>query len=297
MGRPVRVPEGKRRVSDRSLSDRSAAETRGTTQERRFAVLKRPRRVWAVASIHGEAGLLARLHRELLARWQPFDRIVYLGNMIGRGQAVKETLDSLLTFRRQVLAVPHAIVEDVVYLRGGQEEMWQKLLQLQFATDPRAVLKWMLDHGAGTTLEAYGGRPGDGLNEARHGPLAITRWTSGLRQAMQKHPGHFQVLAELRRAAYSDDHALLFVNAGLDPSRPLEAQADSFWWGHPAFAALSQPYGDFCQIVRGFDPRRPGLERGPVVLSLDGGAGFGGPLLAACLGPGGALLDRVEVAP
>lgn len=284
-------------MSDRNLSERSAAETRGTTAERRFAVLKRPQRIWTVASIHGEAALAERLHEALLQRWQPFDRIVYLGNMIGRGTAVRETLDSLLAFRRTVLAVPHAIPEDIVYLRGGQEEMWQKLLQLQFATDPRAVLKWMLDHGAGATLEAYGGRPGDGLNEARHGPLAITRWTSALRQTMQKYPGHFQVLAELRRAAYSDDHALLFVNAGLDPSRPLETQADSFWWGHPAFAGLTEPFGDFRRVVRGFDLRRPGVERGPVVMTLDGGAGFGGPLLAACLDPTGELLDEVSIEP
>ncbi len=284
-------------MSDRSLSERSAAETRGTTAERRFAILKRPKRVWVVSSIHGEAALLARLHEALLPRWEPFDRIVYLGNMIGRGEAVRATLDGLLAFRREVLAVPHAIPEDIVYLRGGQEEMWQKLLQLQFATDPRAVLKWMLDHGAGATLEAYGGNPGEGLNEARHGPLAITRWTSALRQAMQKHPGHFQVLAELRRAAYLDDRRLLFVNAGLDPSRPLEAQADSFWWGHPAFAQLTGPYGDFQRVVRGFDLRRPGLEQGPVVITLDGGAGFGGPLLAACLAPDGALLDQLSIAP
>ena len=38
------------------------------------------------------------------------------------------------------------------YLRGSQEEMWHKVLQLQFAADPRGVLAWMLEQGLGTTL-------------------------------------------------------------------------------------------------------------------------------------------------
>lgn len=281
----------------RAVSDRGASEARGTTGERRFTVFHKPRRIWAVASIHGEAALLARLHAGLLERWQLADRIVYLGNMLGRGPAVRDTLDELLAFRRAVLGAPHAIPEDIVYLRGGQEEMWQKLLQLQFANDPRAVLQWMLNHGAGATLEAYGSGGERAMSEARQGPLAITRWTSSLRQAVQRHPGHFQILSELRRAAYSDDQGLLFVNAGLDPSRPLEAQADSFWWGHPAFAQLVEPYGDFRRVVRGFDPRHPGIEQGPAVTTLDGGAGFGGALVAGCFATDGTLLDELRVEP
>lgn len=263
--------------------------------ERRFACLKAARRIWAVASIHAEAGLLARLHGEIGARWQPFDRIVYLGNLIGRGTAVRETLEELLYFRRQVLAVPHALPEDVVYLRGSQEEIWQKLLQLQFATDPRSVLAWMLDHGAAPTLEAYGGRTEEAMSAARQGALALTRWTSAIRRAMQERPGHFQILSALRRAAFTDDQAFLFVHAGLDPSRPLEAQGDSFWWGHPAFQRLTQPYAGFRRLVRGFDPQRPGiLQEGPII-TLDGGAGFGGPLVAALLTPEAGAVERLTV--
>src|SRR3546814_18686442 len=61
--------------------------------------------------------------------------------------------DLLLRFRSLFLARPDAFACDVVHLRGSQEEMWQKLLQLQFATDPRAVLQWMLDQGLAASLE------------------------------------------------------------------------------------------------------------------------------------------------
>jgi len=276
------------------MVERGASE-RPPQNEQRFARLGQARRVWAVGAIHGEAELLKRLHEAIGERWQAFDRIVYLGNMIGRGAAVLATMNELLSFRRQVLAVQHAIPEDVVYLRGSQEEMWQKLLQLQFATDPHGVLRWMLANGVDATLEAYGGNVGDALGASRQGPLALTRWTQRLRQGVHAHAGHFQILSELRRAAFTEDGAFLFVHAGLDPSRPLEAQADSFWWGHPGFAQMTEPYLHYNQIVRGADPRRPGIEEQLRIVTVDGGAGYGGALAAVCLEPGRGVTDKLSV--
>src|SRR3546814_6462696 len=103
------------------------------------------RRVWAFSSIHGEVAALNRLHRAMIPRLEPGDCLVYLGNLIGRSTGATATLDSLLRFRSLFLARPDAFACDVVHLRGSQEEMWQKLLQLQFATDPRAVLQWLPD--------------------------------------------------------------------------------------------------------------------------------------------------------
>ena len=106
----------------------------------KFAKLRAVRRVWAIAAIHGEAVRLEELHAALWRRLQPGDRIVYLGNLIGRGPAVLQTLNELLAFRRVLLAGRNAFACDLAYLRGAQEEMWQKLLQLQFSQDPRSVL-------------------------------------------------------------------------------------------------------------------------------------------------------------
>ncbi|MBT5456790.1 MAG: hypothetical protein HOK82_09305, partial [Rhodospirillaceae bacterium] len=107
-----------------------------------FASLRKAERIWAVASIHGEAGRLRKLHTDLARRIGPNDRLVYLGNVLGHGPAVRETVDSVLSFRRLMLARPNALVHDVALLRGAQEEMWQKLLQLQFAVNPSEVLDW-----------------------------------------------------------------------------------------------------------------------------------------------------------
>ncbi|GAB5469901.1 MAG: hypothetical protein Kilf2KO_29310 [Rhodospirillales bacterium] len=246
--------------------------------------------------MHGQAGLLARLHAEIADRWQYFDRLVYLGNLVGHGDDSLGVLDEVLAFRRRILAVPHALVEDVVVLRGRQEEMWQKLLQLQFAADPAGVLEWLLSHGVGATLEAYGGSVQEGRAEARHGAVSLTRWTQALRAVMQRHPGHSELFASLRRAAYSDDRGLLLVSCGLDPTRRLEHQTDSFWWGHPAFGAEVKHFDPFGLVVRGLAAPPPGLTVEDRLVTVDGGTASGGPLIAACFDTQGQLHDQVSIA-
>ncbi len=260
----------------------------------KFAVLRRCRRIWAVAAIHGEAGRLDALQRALEPRFAAGDRLVYLGNYLGRSGSVVETVDLLLAFRRALIARPGMFAADVVYLRGSQEEMWQKLLQLQFAPNPREVLDWMLAQGVGATLAAYGGDALQGAACAREGALALTKWTSTLRAAMQAHAGHYLLMSALKQAAYTDDGRLLFVHAGLDPNRPLSAQSDSLWWGTGGFAALDHPYGEFAKVVRGFDRAHPGIEVGPYSMTVDAGCGFDGPLVAVCLDPQGQVVDAIE---
>ena len=134
-----------------------------------FARLRRPRRIWAVGAIHGDRARLAQLHRQIAGHLDKGDRLVYLGGYLGHGPDVAGTLDELVAFRRLFLARRHAFPGDIAFLRGGQEEIWQKLLQLQFAPNPREVLQWMLDHGASATLTAYGAELRQGQAAAREG--------------------------------------------------------------------------------------------------------------------------------
>ena len=256
-----------------------------------IATFRPGRRCWAVASIHGEADCLAVLHGELDRRIGPGDILVYLGNFLGLGAAVTETVDELLVFRRALLARPRGHVDDIVYLRGSQEEMWSKLLRLQFAVNGRQVLEWMLENGVAPTLQAYGGSAADGLLAAGEGAQALSRWTTGLGDAMRAADGHYALLGSLRHAAQTDN--LLFVNAGIDAALPLEEQGDSFWWG--GMTGLDKPYGGYTRVVRGFARRHPGLEVGDLSATVDGGAGFGGTLIAACFDASGELADSIEV--
>jgi serine/threonine protein phosphatase 1 len=260
----------------------------------KFAVLRAARRIWAISPVHGDMARLRALHGYVAEQFQDGDRLIYLGGMMGRGSDVEGVIDELVSFRRRILARPRMFTIDIAYLRGQQEVMWQKLLQLQFAPNPKEVLPWMLQQGVGTTITAYGGDPAEGIIRCREGALAITRWTNSLRAAMQARPGHYQLMAELRRAAYTDDYGLLFVHAGIDPDRPLDAQGDTLWWGSAGFAALNHPYGEFLKVVRGFDRQHAGPAMSAFAITLDGGCGYGGKALVACLDSKGDILDLVE---
>ena len=151
------------------------------TENLSFAVLATPCRIWAIASVHGEGDRLAAVSAALDRKIEPGDRLVFLGNLLGHGARIRETVDAALLLRRDFLARPGNDVGDVALLRGAQEEMWEKLFELQFAVNPAEVLEWMLDRGVGPTIEAYGGNARDGLAAARQGTLALGRWTAQLR--------------------------------------------------------------------------------------------------------------------
>lgn len=251
-------------------------------------------RVWAVGAIHGEVDRLSELHRALAERFVPGDNLVYLGNYFGHGRKVGETLDELLLFRRKVISHPDVDRSNVVFLRGAQEEMWRKLLQIHLAPNPREVLTWMLDQGVGATITAYGGSPADGLTAADHGAMALNRWTGALRAAMHARDGHSQFMSALRHAAYTENNAILLVHAGIDPSRPLSAQNDSFWWSGQTFTQVTEPYSGFKRVVRGFSRGEKGIVIGRYTASVDAGCGFGGRLLAALFDSEAQLIDTVE---
>ncbi len=279
----------------------NALPTAAPVINNKFAALGDPKRIWVIGSAHGEVEKLQTLHDEIGNLFQPGDRLVYLGNFIGIGEKVIETVNELLDFRRALLAMPGMLASDIVYLRGGQEEMWSKLLQIQFAPNPVEVMNWMLKQGTEPVLLAYRGNPQQGLSAARDGVMAMTRWTSLLRSEVRTRPGHETLFSALRRAAFTGQDMpgrhgqMLFVNAGLDLAKPISNQGDAFWWGAPNWALITKPYGAFSKIIRGFDPAHGGSAMTTHTLTIDGGAGFGGPLVGACLTPQGEVIDIIEV--
>jgi len=260
----------------------------------KFAIVEAGKRVWAVGAIHGECKRLVGLHSAIESRFMRGDRLVYLGNYLGRGDAIIDTMNELLLFRRALLARFTLFAGDIVFLRGSQEEMWQKLTQLQMAQSPSQVLEWMFAQGVEATLRAYGLSADRVRMRCREGPLALARWSLELREAVRAHPGHEALLSSLRRAALTDSGGMLFVHAGIDADRPLDAQGDSFWWGGGDFDKIVEPYDGFVRIVRGYDAQHRGTAFGPVTATVDGRCGFGGRLAAACFARDGTLVETLE---
>lgn len=274
---------------------RDQPTARTTSGAEVFAVLPAERLTWAIGAVHGDVGRLVTLHDRLATRITPRDNLVYLGNFLGRGRHVGATVHEMLLFRRALLACQ--LDEDcgqIAFLRGSQEEMWHKLLQMQFAPNPSEVLEWMLTQGVGSTIAAYGGDVAAGRRAAKRGAAVLSQWTNHLRAGMRALDGHDKLISVLRRAAFTTDRSLLLVSTGVDPSRSMVQQADAFWWGSRSFEAMDAPYEDFAHIARGFDPQHRGLRVGAHVVSLDGGCGFDGVLLAGCFDEDGALIDTIE---
>lgn len=266
----------------------------------RFANMKSPRRIWTVSAIYGDREKLAGIHEEIARNFKPGDRLVYFGNYTGgdaadgTGHSAVQTIDDLLTFRKYLLAQDGMQCGDIIYLRGVQEELWQKLLQLQFARDPAGVFEWMLAHGIAQTLCDYGGDIGEARRVCREGILSLTKWTNMLRQSLRRHPGHGEFTTALRRAAFTtSDTPLLFVHAGIDPEKPLAQQQDSFWWKGKKFNDIHTAYDPFSYVIRGYDPDAQGVKINGVTMTLDGATADTNSLPITCglLSGQGELLD------
>ena len=244
-------------------------------------------RIWAVPAILGQAEVLRELHARLQERLVPGDCLVYLGNYMGFGPLIAETVDELLRFRAACTGV------EIAHLRGAQEEMWVKLLEIQWAMRPSETFKWMMEHGVGATLRAYGGDPSEASAKFRSGVVVTARWTTALRENFQSYSGHYEFLHGLASAVPTSNGKLLFVNAGIDPNKPLEKQNDAFWWNSRGFETLDAPFESFAFVIRGYDAARKGGRSGPLAICIDTATGPTGPLSATCFDPDGAIIERI----
>lgn len=266
----------------------------------KYADLGAPRRIWAIAAIHGETERLATLHDHLAGRFSVRDRLVYLGNYLDVDSRDSGVLfDELLAFRAALLSKQGVEPSDIVYLRGPMEEAWQRLLRLQFSPSPAQALERLLACGVAAYLRLYGVSVNDTKSMTRAGSLAITRWTNQLRALQRTIPGYEPLICTMRRAALAEPSIeakkLLFVPAGFDSSRSLEDQGESLWWTSAPFRIGGRAQGLYSRIVRGFDSVNGGAVLDEAGVTLDGGSGRGGPLVCGCFTPNGKLIELVAV--
>ena len=220
----------------------------------KFAELKFCNNIWAIGSIHSHLDSFESIKKHILKNFLKNDRIVFLGNIIGLGNSATETLSSVIDMRNQLMSKFFLNNEDVIFLRGAQEEMFLKLLQLHTAPNPYEILQWMFEHGVDKTVSSYDLNFLEAHEVATQGTIAISKWTAKLNKAITSVKGHKEYFSSLHHAAFTDTKKILFVNRGVDITRPLSAQNDCFWWGYHNFSKLDKPYNTFKKIVRGYDP-------------------------------------------
>ncbi len=218
-----------------------------------FAELNKSEKIWAIGSIHSNLSSFSSIKKYILNNFNSDDKLIFLGNIIGLGESSKETLSSVLDLRFKLMAKFKLKPESIVFLRGAQEEMFTKLLQLQLAPNPTEIIEWMFEHGVNKTINSYGFSTDEIKTISSTGTINISKWTSNLNKTLQMIPGHTQYFLNLKHAAYSQTKKILFVNRGVDITRPLSAQNDCFWWGFQNFSKIQHPYKTFTRIVRGYE--------------------------------------------
>jgi hypothetical protein len=148
-----------------------------------------------------------------------------------------------------------------------------------------------------STIEAYGASVAEGRIACRNGPLEIARWTRSLRERQAAHAGHAELLNSLKRATLGADGAMVLSAAGVDANRPLDEQADAFWWNGQSDAALdaalaraaAADWRSVARLVRGTGPATRGGSDDSRVLTVTRDR----PAVVA-LDPAGAMLERIE---
>jgi len=236
-----------------------------------FLELNKSSKIWAIGSIHSNLKSFNSIKEYILKNFQSNDKLIFLGNIIGLGDNSKETLTSVIDLRFNLMSKFRLQPESIVFLRGAQEEMFTKLLQLQLAPNPSEIIEWMFEHGVNKTVNSYGFSEDEVKNIASSGTINISKWTANLNKNVQNNPGHTQYFLNLKHAAYSHTKKILFVNRGVDITRPLSAQNDCFWWGFQNFSKIQYPYKTFLRIVRGYESQHSnqlGISKNKVVCTL-----------------------------
>jgi len=215
-------------------------------------------RIYAIGDIHGEAGLLDQLLKDIRqdAEAHPAARqlLIYLGDYVDRGPDSRGVLERLQ-------AGPPEGFEQIC-LMGNHEEMLLGCLK----GIPRVKMLWLLN-GGDTTCRDYG------VDPSRDPELVAEE----LRRRMPT--AHKQFLHGLH--LWHQEGGYFFAHAGIRPGVSLDQQRrEDLIWIRKAFHQSEEDHG--CVVVHGHSPV-PTPEDLPNRINIDTGASYGNALTAVVL--------------
>ena len=165
--------------------------------ESKFQEFKNANKIWAIGSIHSSLESFKSIKKYILSNFDYGDKLIFLGNIIGFGSKSKEIISEVLRFRFHLMAKFYLKNEDIVFLRGAQEEMFSKLLQLQIAPNPIEIIEWIFSHGVDQTVVSYNFDPNEFIEIASQGTIQINKLTSKLNNQISMIPGHKEFFSHL----------------------------------------------------------------------------------------------------
>lgn len=238
--------------------------------------------LYAIGDIHGQIGMLTTALERIAADGGPQAEVVFLGDYTDRGPDSRAVLDLLIGGRAE--GRPWHM------LKGNHDRMFARFLRDGTLHDACILsgLAWTHERLGGlATLASYG------VDTAEHRSVAEM-----LRDAQDLVPAaHLDFLESLPLVLERD--GLLFVHAGIRPGLPLDQQSeDDLIWIRDPFLDHADPHPWL--VVHGHTaldrPRHFGNR-----IDLDGGAGYGNPILPAVFEDGACWLleesGRVPLTP
>jgi len=153
---------------------------------------------YVIGDVHGRFRQLKQLERDVPWNLRN-DRIIFLGDLIDRGDGIREVVDEVIRLK--------ANNPNVVALRGNHEQMLLDCLEL-------GDLAWLLpENGGQATIAQYGC------------PLSTLREVDDIRIP----PSHLDLFHSM--PLYFEDETAIYVHAGLLPgSHPDETDEDILLW-------------------------------------------------------------------
>ncbi len=218
--------------------------------------------VYVVGDIHG-------CHKELIHLQNNIEKdakkrsgaklLIYLGDYVDRGPAVKDCIQSLIDFR------PHDF--SIIYLLGNHEQML-----LDFLAEKKSSLYIWLGNGGLETLKSYGNKMDSYIDEAMELQYDERIRDNFLRLLPSSHKDFFHQL----QLSYEWGN-YFFVHAGIDPDIPLHKQKKDtlLWTRDPKFLNSKKQFEKI--IVHGHTPGNSIIRKNNRIC-LDTGVFFSGKL-------------------
>lgn len=239
--------------------------------------------IYAIGDIHGQKAMLDHALALITADGGPDAQIMFLGDYTDRGPDSRGVIDTLIAGQNAG--------RNWTCLMGNHDRMFARFIRDGTEHDARikSGLSWLNPRlGGSTTLSSYGldgtmhfADPAtDGLERLAHFEGA-TGWIDKITLAEQARAAipqnHLAFLEGLPLHHQTDD--LIFVHAGLRMELPLEWQdPEDLIWIRDGFLDSKINYGKL--IVHGHTALDHPQHFGNRV-DLDGGAGYGRPLIPA----------------
>lgn len=224
---------------------------------------------FAIGDVHGEAAKLHALHDAILDRIA-FERlparIIHLGDYVDRGPDSRGVIERVMQLEAKFAA--SATIE-VISLMGNHEQM-----MLDAYDAPGDASNWWSQGGA-ETADSY--VEGSGFADAN--------WRDWIPRE------HITWMRRLPRMFRDDERRLVFVHAGIDPTRFPDCPESIHLWtrSDKFFDRARWPERDQLKglvVIHGHTPKNYSPEVFPHRINVDTGAVFGGPLTAVMLKEG-----------